>query len=162
MTRKNNNNKKMKIPYRRILILASPFILILALIHSCYPLFPDKNRPRLFESISYLSPKWFSNDRIIYIKWKERDSYFYGFLASLSVSNRTTLGAEYQICTSDLEGKNEKVIRNFILKHQGGSDWQDEFFGTEGGVVPYYLDYNQKENLIIFSAPSNSDLILLT
>jgi len=152
----------MKIPFRRILILASPFILILALIHSCYPLFPDKNRPRLVDSISYLSPKWFSNDRIIYIKWKERFGYVYGIIANLSVSGIRPQGAQYQICTSDLEGKNERVIRNFILKHRGGNDWQDEFFGTEGGVVPYYLDYNQKENLIVFSASSNSDLILLT
>jgi len=157
---KNDNNKKMKIPYRRILILASPFILILALIHSCYPLFPDKNRPREGESISYWSPVWVSNDRIMYIKWKERASYVYGFLANIADSGRTSLGVTYQICSSNLEGKNEKVIISFMFNKQKNDQEEIDLFKKLKGTVPRYLDYNAKKDLIVFSGDQGPIFLL--
>ncbi|MDD2703620.1 MAG: hypothetical protein PHC33_06445, partial [Candidatus Omnitrophica bacterium] len=84
------------------------------------PMFPHpalaERKPELSDMISYWSPQWLNNERIIYIKWIEHKKYRYGFIFDISNSGTLHLGEDYQVCTADLDGGNEKVIRTFSVR----------------------------------------------
>ncbi len=136
------------------------------------PMFPQpafaEKRPVLSDMISYWSPQWLTNDRIIYIKWIEHKRYWYGFLADLSNSGTIHLGEDYQICSADLDGKNEKVIRAFSTRRDRkgiiGVDEllrQDDGGKTEGVLIPRMLSYNPAADLIAFSGQYNGGIIVM-
>jgi hypothetical protein len=130
-------------------------------------LYASEERPILADRITYWSPEWFGNDRIIYIKQIEHMKHGYGLLAEISKGATEVIGEDHQICTVGLEGKNEQVIRSFSMKYRGGRySWTDDFFKGNGylHINNRYLSYNQKENLIAFSVDFNftNKIIVLT
>lgn len=145
------------------------FLIFLCIFSPLHFVVNAKN-PVLTDQVTYWSPEWFGNDRIIYIKEIEHKKHSYGLLADISKGGSVLIGEDYQICTADLDGKNEQVIRTFSMKRPLGWDanevWTDDFFKGKGyrRINTDYLSYNPRDNLIALTYAINEaqKIIVLT
>lgn len=109
--------------------------------------------PRYSESIYYSSPNWMSNERIIYVKKISHYSHHSDFLAQLSNGTVILEKAEFQICTMDTEGGNEKILRSIRVNYRKfpGYKEKDKIFRFKIKNIGY-LAYHPIKNQIVFSA----------
>jgi len=120
------------------------------------------------EGATYWSPEWFGNDRIIYIKEVTYYKDLPFWLRDISESASVITGLDYQICTANLEGKDEKIIRTFSMRKgwpDTGEKWTDDFFKGKEGMDLRTLNYSSKANLIVvsgFSGNNTTQMIVLT
>jgi len=115
---------------------------------------PSIGKPRYSEQIAYYRPAWLSNDEIAYVKVIEHGTYHYDRLSSAANEFERLEKKELQICSTDINGSYEKIIKNIVINYKRFSDktirWEDKAF--EGVTVINYISVNYKRQLIAFSA----------
>jgi len=109
-------------------------------------------RPRYTDYIYYRNPAWLSNEKIVFVKTTNHRNNQYDWISSASDSMQDSIKDEIQICSMDIDGSDEKVIKNIVINYTFPSRtmrWEDKTFEGVTGIS--YISVNCKRQLIAFS-----------
>ncbi len=119
-------------------------------------------KPKGGEGISYWSPAWLNNERIIYTKQVETVKFNYGWLAEIGNNTSERIWTDYFICTMDLNGEDEKILKQFRFVEAGVEGSMPRYYIIEGDkkikipdiiIPPLTQDYYScSKDLIVFSS----------
>ncbi|MBI4379520.1 MAG: PD40 domain-containing protein [Nitrospinae bacterium] len=130
-------------------------ILLSIILTSC-----GAGKPKGGEGISYFGAAWLNNERIIYTKQVETVKFHYGWLAEVANMTSELIRIDYYICTMDLNGEDEKILKQFsVTDPKGGGNIRRIFMVEDGKEVPLNTDtpqrpsiYSCSKDLIVFVA----------
>ncbi|MBI3008477.1 MAG: hypothetical protein HYY56_03020, partial [Candidatus Omnitrophica bacterium] len=118
-------------------------------------------KPKGGEGISYWSPAWLNNERIIYTKQVETVKFNYGWLAEIGNNTSERIWTDYFICTMDLNGEDEKILKQFRFVEAGVEGSMPRYYIIEGDkkikipdmIAPHMESgYSCNKDLIVFSS----------
>lgn len=112
------------------------------------------------EAAEYASPAWMDNEHIICVKYVDISKRrLFKWFGDITDAMYVGVRHEIQIVSMDIEGKNEKVIKNIIIDRPGLSyKWREEVF--KGVHRIYDFSYNQNRKLIAFATHNGTKGII--
>ena len=110
-------------------------------------------RPRYTDYIYYRNPTWLSNEKIVFVKTINHRKNLYDWISSASDSMQDSIKDEIQICSMNIDGSDEKVIKNIVINYTKPGNmphWKDKTFDKSADQIAY-ISTNPEKKIIIFS-----------
>ncbi|MFH1441567.1 MAG: hypothetical protein ABIH18_05975, partial [Candidatus Omnitrophota bacterium] len=115
--------------------------------------------PQKAQAQEYRCPTWMDNEHIICVKYINTvKEHLIPWFGDLSDARFIVTKQEIQLVSMDINGNNEKIIKNIIIDYPGQSPkWQEEIF--KGIRRIEYIDYCPQRKLISFTG--RGDLVAI-
>jgi len=129
------------------------------IIFSLLPIVLIATLAKVSEGAEYASPAWMDNEHIICVKYVDTvKGRFFGWFGDISDARNILTRQEIQIVSMDIQGKNEKVIKDIIIDYPGQSPkWREEIFKGVRRISNF--SYNQNRQRIAFG--TNAEIIFI-